>query len=86
VSTKFVKKKALGSKLAPPQGVIDFPYMNKMKTYKSSLRTQRARAKIFSIKHFLMDVYQVCSNKRPVVKIGPAQGDIDHPYMCIAKS
>jgi hypothetical protein len=33
---------------------------------------QRARAKIFSMKYVLMDVYQVCANKSPWVKIGPA--------------
>jgi hypothetical protein len=33
-----------------------------------------------------MDVYQVCSNKSPGVKIGPAPGDVDFPYMCIAKT
>jgi hypothetical protein len=31
MSTKFVQIKALGSKLATPQGVIDFPYMHKEK-------------------------------------------------------
>jgi hypothetical protein len=48
--------------------------------------TQRARARIFSMKHVLMDVYQVCSNKSPGFKIGPAPGVIDFPYMCIAKT
>jgi hypothetical protein len=33
-----------------------------------------------------MGVYQVCSNKNPGVKIGPAPGVIDFPYMCIAKT
>jgi hypothetical protein len=32
VSIKFVQIKTLGSKLAPPQGVIDFPYMHVVKT------------------------------------------------------
>jgi hypothetical protein len=36
VSTKFVKIKALGSKFAPPQGVIDFPYMRIVKIKKKS--------------------------------------------------
>jgi hypothetical protein len=38
------------------------------------------------MKHVLMDVYQVCPNKSPGVKIGPARADIDFPYMCIAKT
>jgi hypothetical protein len=29
------------------------------------------------MKHVLMGVYQICSNKSPGVKIGPAPGDID---------
>jgi hypothetical protein len=29
---------------------------------------------MFSMKHLLMGVYQVCSNKSPWVKIGPAGG------------
>jgi hypothetical protein len=33
-----------------------------------------------------MGVYQVCSNKSPGVKIGPAPGVIDFPNMCIAKT
>jgi hypothetical protein len=36
VSTKFVQIKALGSELAPPQGVIDFPYMYIVKTLKKN--------------------------------------------------
>jgi hypothetical protein len=32
------------------------------------------------MKHLLMGVYQVCSNKGPWVKIGPALGVIDFPY------
>jgi hypothetical protein len=35
MSTKFVKKKAIESKFAPPQGVIDFPYMYLVKLKKS---------------------------------------------------
>jgi hypothetical protein len=38
------------------------------------------------MKHVLMGVYQVYSNKCPGVKIGPAPGVIDFPYMCIAKT
>jgi hypothetical protein len=38
------------------------------------------------MKHVLMGVYQDCSNKSPGVKIGPAPGVIDFPYMCIAKT
>jgi hypothetical protein len=33
-----------------------------------------------------MGVYQVCSNKSPGVKIGPAPGVIDFPYMHIVKT
>jgi hypothetical protein len=29
---------------------------------------------MFSMKHLLMGVHQVCSNKSPLVKIGPARG------------
>jgi hypothetical protein len=38
--------KALGSKLAPPWGIIDFPYMylGFLKKRFSSKKTQRARA------------------------------------------
>jgi hypothetical protein len=37
------------------------------------------------MKHLVMGVYQVCSNKGPWVRIGPAPGVIDIPYMCIVK-
>jgi hypothetical protein len=85
MSTKFVQIKALGLKLAPPQRNIDFPYMNIVKTLKSSFKELKgARAKIFSMKHVLMDLYQVCSNKSPWVIIGPAPGGIDFPNTCIA--
>jgi hypothetical protein len=33
------------------------------------------------MKNLLVDVYQVCSNKSPRVKIGPVPGVIDFPYM-----
>jgi hypothetical protein len=36
VSAKFVQIKALGSKLALPQGVIDFPYNHIVKSLKKS--------------------------------------------------
>jgi SPX domain protein involved in polyphosphate accumulation len=49
-------------------------------------KTQIARVKIFSMKHLPVSVFKVCSNKSPRVKIGPATGDIDFPYMCIAKT
>jgi hypothetical protein len=35
---------------------------------------------------YLSDVYQVCSNKDPGVKIGPALGVIDFPKICIVKA
>jgi hypothetical protein len=35
---------------------------------------------------FLVDVYQVCSNKSTRVKIGPVPGVIDFPYMFIVKT
>jgi hypothetical protein len=38
------------------------------------LKNQREKAKIFSMKHLLVGVYQVCSNKSPGVKIGPSPG------------
>jgi hypothetical protein len=37
------------------------------------------------MKHLLMGVYQVCSNESPGLKIGPALGVIDFPYMYIEK-
>jgi hypothetical protein len=37
------------------------------------VKTQRARAKIFSMMNLFMGVYQVCSNKGPGVKIDPTQ-------------
>jgi hypothetical protein len=37
------------------------------------------------MKHLLVSVYQVCSNKSPGVKIGPAPGVIVFNYMCIVK-
>jgi hypothetical protein len=33
------------------------------------------------MKHLLVDVYPVCSNKSSRIKIGPAPGVIDFPYM-----
>jgi hypothetical protein len=50
VSIEFVQIKALGSKLAPPQGVIAFPCMyikNEEKNF--FYKTERARALIFGI-------------------------------------
>jgi hypothetical protein len=41
-------------------------------------KPQRARVKILSMKHHRESVYQVCSNKSPGVKIGPARGRGDH--------
>jgi hypothetical protein len=38
------------------------------------------------MKHLLVSVYKVCSNKTPGVKIGPALGVIDFLYMCLAKT
>jgi hypothetical protein len=50
------------------------------------LKTERARAKIFGMKHLLVSVYQVCSNKRPGVKIGPPRGVIAFSFMYIVKT
>jgi hypothetical protein len=80
VTTKFVQIKTLGKKLALPRGgggVIVFPYILCSKNLKNLLR---AGAKIFIMIHLQMfimihlqmGVYQVCSNKSPWVKIGPA--------------
>jgi hypothetical protein len=33
------------------------------------------------MKHVVMGVYQICSNKSPGVKIGPAPGVIDFIYV-----
>jgi hypothetical protein len=41
------------------------------------------------MKHLLVGVYQVCSNKNPGVKIGPARGGggvIDFLYLYIVKN
>jgi hypothetical protein len=81
VSAKFVQIKGIGSKLAPPRRVIDFPYNYVYgKNLKIFLKTS-ARAEILSMKHFLTGVYHVCSNKSPGVNIGPASVVINFPYM-----
>jgi hypothetical protein len=38
------------------------------------------------MKHHLVSVYQVCSNKCPGVKIGPAPGVIDFSLLYIVKT
>jgi hypothetical protein len=38
------------------------------------------------MKHLLVSVYQVCSNKSPWVKTSPTLGVIDFPYMYIVKT
>jgi hypothetical protein len=38
------------------------------------------------MKHLLVGIYQVCSNKSTGDKNGPPQGVIDFPYMYKAKS
>jgi hypothetical protein len=35
------------------------------------------------MKHLLVGVYEICSNKIPGVKIGPPQGVIVFPYTCM---
>jgi hypothetical protein len=58
----------------------------KEKNYKIFfLEAQRARDKISNMKHLVLSVYKVCSNKSPGVKIFPAQGVIDFPNMYILK-
>jgi hypothetical protein len=49
-------------------------------------KSERAIASIFGMKHLLEDDNQVYSNKGPRVKIGPAPGVIDIPYMYILKT
>jgi hypothetical protein len=39
---------------------------------------------MFSMKHLLMGVYQVCSNKSPWVKIGPARGVEGEAYIQVS--
>jgi hypothetical protein len=74
------------SKLTPPQGVFEFPYLYIVKTLKIFLwKSKKARAYIFCKKHVLVAVYQVCLTESPRVKIGPAPGVIDFPYMYIVK-
>jgi hypothetical protein len=46
MSTQFVQIKALGSKLAPLEGFIDFPYMNKIKTLKNILLKQNRQQEL----------------------------------------
>jgi hypothetical protein len=41
---------------------------------------------LFGMKHHLVRVYQVCSNNSPGVKIGPALGVIDFPYLYTVKT
>jgi hypothetical protein len=52
VSTKFVQINALGVKIGPNPGVIDFPYLYIVKTLKKSSfkKTKKARAYILSMK------------------------------------
>jgi hypothetical protein len=73
MSTKFVQIKGLGSKISPPQGVINFPLMYIEITYKICFRQSESTIDyIFGMKHLLVDVYQDCPNKSLRVKIGPA--------------
>jgi hypothetical protein len=59
--------KSHGVKIGPVPEVIYFPYMYRLKNLKSFFlkKTQRARAEILRMKHLLVSVYQVCSNKSP---------------------
>jgi hypothetical protein len=84
VSTKFDKKQNIWGQIGPALGVHWFSlylYIKKLKT--SSLKkTQRARVLVFGMKHLLVTVYQVCSNKSSGVKIFPILcGVIGFPYI-----
>jgi hypothetical protein len=54
--------RALGSKLALPQGVIDFIYVYSKNLKIFFEKTQIARVKILSMKHLPVSVFKVCSN------------------------
>jgi hypothetical protein len=55
-------------KIGPAPRIIDFPYNY---VYSKNLKNLLLKTpKIFIMKHLLMGVYQVCSNKSPWVKIG----------------
>ena len=61
--------------MAPPQGSHVLHRLIKGKPWKIFLfETIRPRALIFNVKHYLEDLYQVCSNYTPVAKNCPPWG------------
>ena len=78
---------ALGSKLAPPWGVMGMLYMFIVKTSKIfSSELTWTRAMIFGMIHRLVDLYKVCSNYGPGVKIGHTPGLMGFLYMCYSEN
>jgi hypothetical protein len=73
-ATKFVQIKALGSKLALPQGVIDFPNMYLRK--KNLLLKKNTNSYRLDIKYEASSngCLPSLSNENPGVKFGPALG------------
>ena len=74
-ATKFVQIMPLGPKKAPPRGHMFYTGLYKEKPEIIFLsKATRPRALIFSMKHHLVDLYQVCSNYIPGAKNGTAHG------------
>jgi hypothetical protein len=89
VSTKFVQIKALGLKLAlPGGGTGERPqgHHGPLVFYKNLKKILKSLSLDNWHEHLLVDVLQVCSIKSPRIKIGPAPGVIDFPYMYMVKS
>ena len=68
-SLKVVQTMAPGSILSPPRGSLDFTqaYIEKIKKKPFMSEAKRPRAKMFTVKHLLVDFYQDCSNYGPGV-------------------
>ena len=67
----FVQIMPKGPKMAPPQGHMFFIglYIGR-----NMDETTRPRALIFGMQHYLVNLYQVCSNYIPGAKNGPTPG------------
>jgi hypothetical protein len=54
---------------------------------KSSFRKPKElELKLFGMKHYLVSVYQVCSNNAVGLKLDPHRGVIDFPYLYVVKA
>jgi hypothetical protein len=54
--------------------------------YRNLKKFSCKKSKELELRYLAVDVYQVCSNKSPRVKIGHTPGVIDFPYMYIVKT